>query len=272
MAEPTESSNPTVPDPTAPDPAVSEGADAGNGPRGLAAVFGPAVNAIVAPGKAYDALAQRPLLSLWIVLWVTVAMTALTFANLDVQRQFMRIGFAESIAQGNTQMEPEQAARALETMDKWAPAFGLAQSLFLVLLIGVYAAVIWGGASIAGGSTRFSLSAAVASVASVAHPLMATAYVSLLWNMSPPEIRRMSDIPEAVPTLGLDLLLGNPDMSMTLRTFLMRVDLFNLWWVILVVMGCERLLRMKRGGAIAVAVTIWLVSSALGAFLSGMNG
>jgi hypothetical protein len=242
-----------------------------HGPTGLAAVFGPSINAVIAPSKAYDALERRPLLSLWILLWVLIAMVTLTLTNLDVQRDFMRVGFAESIARGDTQMDAEQAARALETMDRWAPAFGLAQNLFLVLLIGVIAAVIWGAATVAGGSSKFSSSLAVSSVAAVIHPLLATLYVTALWKVNPPEVRRLSDIPEAVPTLGLDLLVGNPDMSMTLRTFLMRVDLFNLWWVVLVVMGCERLLGVKRGGAIAIAVGLWLVSAGIGAFFAGFN-
>ena len=252
---------------------VTTSADAEpEGPRGAAAMFGPTLNAIIAPGKAYDALAQRPFLSLWILLWVTVSTTLLTFMNLDMQRQFMRIGFVESIARGDTQMDAEQAARALETMDRWAPAVGLAQNLFLVLLVGGIALVIWGGATIAGGSSKFSGALGVASVAAVVHPVLATLYVTGLWAIDPPEVRRLADIPEAVPTLGLDLLIGNPDMSMTLRTFLMRADLFNLWWVVLVVIGCERLIGLKRGASVAIAVTIWLVTAGLGAFLSGMNG
>lgn len=257
-------------EPDAIDPRI-EPTEASPGPHGLAAVFGPTIHAVIAPSKAFDALSRRPLLSLWIVLWVLLAMLAMTFSNLDVQRQFMRIGFAESIARGDTQMDAEQASRALEAMDRWAPAFGLAQNLFLVLLVGVMAAVIWGAATVAGGSSRFSSSFAVASVASVAHPLLATLYVTALWELDPPQVRRLADIPEAVPTLGLDLLIGNPEMSMMLRTFLMRIDLFNLWWVVLVVMGCERLLGVKRGAAIAIATGIWLITAGIGAFFAGFN-
>lgn len=242
------------------------------GPRGLAAVFGPTVNAIFAPAQAFEALEARPLLALWILLWVIVVMSAVSLLNVDVQRQFMRVGFVESMAQGDQQMDAEQARRVLETMDRWAPAIGILQNLVLVLLVLVITVMLWAGASMLGGSARFGNAFAVAAVASVIHPALAGMYMSLVWAMDPPQIRRMADIPSAVPTLGLDLLVGNEGMSMMARTFLMRIDLFNAWWVVLIVIGAGMLLRVKRNAAIALALTIWMITAGTGAVLSGLNG
>ena len=42
-----------------------------------------------------------------------------------------------------------------------------------------------------------------------------------------------------------------------------HVDVFNLWWMVVVVIGSERLLRLKRGAATMLAVTLWILSTAL---------
>ena len=155
--------------------------------------------------------------------------------------------------------------------DRWAPLATAGQNLFMVVLIGVIAVMLWAGSSMLGGRVRFANSFAVASVAAVVHPAMAGLFMATAWQMDPPQIRRMADIPAAVPSLGLDLLLGSEGMSMVARTFLMRMDLFNLWWGVLIVMGARSLLRLKKGGAIGLAFVIWLITAGTGALLSGMN-
>jgi len=209
-------------------------------------VLSPTINAILAPGKAYEVLDKRPLASMWILLWILIGMIGLAVVNLDVTKQFSRVGIVESMARRGQEVDPEQISSMFETMDRFALVGAVAQNLLLIILVLVVAVVIWAGATMLGGSARFSRATAVATVGAVVHPLLATAYIGFNWWLDPPEIRRMADIANAVPTLGLDLLFGSPDMSFMTRTVLMRVDLFNR----LVdrargPSGCERLLRLK---------------------------
>lgn len=240
--------------------------------RGVAAVLAPTWNAIVAPTKALAALAARPRLAWWVLLWVMLGMVGLSLANLDLQRQFMRVGVISSMQQQGQTPDPEQLARMVEGMDRFAPIIAVAQNLFLLVLVLVIAAMLWGGSTLFGGKSDFSRAVAVAAVGSVIHPLLSTAYVALNWRMNPPEIRRVADIANAIPTLSLDLLVGSDQMSFALRAFLMRIDVFNLWWVIVVVMGCERLLGLKRGAAVSLAAGIWLLSALLATFMATFNG
>ena len=93
--------------------------------RGAAAIFSPTLNAIFAPTKAFEALAQRPLLACWPILWVTVLMMALGAVNLDITRQIMR-GMIEGMAQQGQKIDVEQVRTIVETMDKWAPVWATA--------------------------------------------------------------------------------------------------------------------------------------------------
>ena len=91
-----------------------------------------------------------------------------------------------------------------------------------------------------------------------------------MWRLNPPDVRRMQDFFESIPSLGLDLLFA-PDISRGLKTLLMRVDLFNAWWVVLVAMGCQRLLGLRRGTAVTMAVVIWAVTSGVSAFWASLG-
>ena len=241
------------------------------GTRGMAAVFGPTVNAVFAPGRAFEVLESRPVLSAWILAWVVVGMIGMSFMNLDINRQFMRIGVIESMTQRSQDVDTEQLAKAVEGMDRFAPVIATVQNLFVVLLVMIVAAMFWGGSTMLGGRAKFSSALSVAAVGSVVHPLLATCFVALNWRINPPEIRRVSEIVSAVPSLGLDLFFGSDQMSTAVRVLLQRIDLFNIWWVVLVVMGSERLLRLKRGGAVGLALAIWLLSAAVSAGVASLG-
>ena len=262
-----ETTAPEIPDPERDDE---------SGPSGLPAIFGPTVNAVFAPAAAYDTLDRRPSLAGWVMVWIIVGLMFAGWANMDVTRQFARVGMIQGMqqqmAQSGQEIDTERLREMVETVDRFAPAWAIGGNLFIVIAVLVIAVLIWGGATMFGGSAKFSRALGVASVGAVIHPLMATFFTTFMWWMSPPEIRRIEDIAASLPTLGLDLVLGSPDMSFAMRTLLQRVDLFNAWWVILVVMGAERLLRVKRGGAIGLAVGIWALTTAMSVGWASLGG
>ena len=239
--------------------------------RGLTAVFGPTLNAIFAPTEAFGALAERPLLACWPLLWLTVLMMLLGVVNFEITRQIMRVEMIEAMAQQGQQIEAEQLRTMIETMDRWAPVWAVGFNLFIILAVGAFAALIWIGASIMGGPAKFSHSFSVASIGAVIHPLLATAFVTLVWRLDPPEIRRVADFVQSTPSLGLSLLLDTTELSPAMAQVLARIDVFNFWWMAVVVIGGEQLLGLKRGSAMTLAITLWGLSMALTAFWTNLG-
>lgn len=235
------------------------------GPRGAAAIFGPTINAILAPQAAFDALLARPALAVWPMIWVTVSAVVLGVLNTDVTRQIFRISIIESMQRQGQELDPEQIRPILERIDEWAPIVAPAQNLFLLLVVVVVAVFFWIAASLAGGSTRFSRAFGVAAIGAVISPLLVLAFVTLMWQMDPPEFRRMSEFAMATPTLSLSLFFSDPEMSMFTRTLLGAVSVFNAWWIYVSALGCRTLLEIKSGVAWAVPVTIWLLTTLISA-------
>lgn len=240
-------------------------------PTGAAAIFGPTINAVFAPQAAFDALLKRPILAAWPVIWVTLGAAVMGVLNTDVTRQMFRISTVESMRQRGQELDPEQLRPILEGIDRWAPIIAPAQNLFLVLIVVVVAVFFWIAASLAGGSTNFSRSFGVAAVGAVISPLLVVAFITLMWQIDPPEFRRMEEFAQATPTLSLALLFGDAEMSVFMRTLLGAVSLFNVWWIYVSTIGCRTLLEIKSGAAWGIPVSIWLLTSLIGAALAGMG-
>ena len=234
--------------------------DGEEAPSGAAAIFGPFFNAILGPADCWRALDARPLLSIWIALWIGALQTVLGFINLPITRQAM-IASTRSALQAQGDVTEEQLRQSAETMAWVADIFAYAGVFFILLMIAVVALTIWLIATIMGGKVTFGRSFALASAAAVIKPLLYSVYVTIILQMNPPEIRRAQDIQDMTPTLGLDLLfelLGfSGDTPGWLNALFMRIDLFSLWWMVLIVSGAMVLLKLSKGKAIVLGAILW---------------
>jgi hypothetical protein len=254
----------------APDDSASEV----EGPTGAAAIFGPFFNAIVAPAQCWEAIDAKPKLAVWIVVWIAVFSTVLAVINLPITQQIMVQSAQASQRASGQDLSGEQAQRAAELMTTIGTVLAYASSLLLLLMIALTALVIWVLASIMGGTgSTFGRAFGVAAGAAVIRPFLYSIYATVILNMNPPEIRRPEDASTITPTLGLDLLLAGPDTPLWLTVIYQRIDLFNFWWLALIVSGSMAVLKLRKGQAITMAGLMWLVGTlfAVGmAFLQGL--
>ena len=231
-------------------------------PTGAGAIFGPFFNAIVGPADCFRALDARPVLAVWIAVWVMVFSTAMSIYNLPITRQVMVQSTAASLRAQGSEMSAEQLEGLQQQMVFVANIFGYASSIFLLVLMALTALVIWVMAAVMGGrGATFGRAFGVAAAAAVIRPLLYSVYVAIILNMNPPEIRRPEDAATMTPTLGIDLLLSGPDTPVWLDIIFQRIDLFMLWWMALVVMGSVAVLKLSRGHGIAIASIMWLIGT-----------
>ena len=74
-----------------------------------------------------------------------------------------------------------------------------------------------------------------------------------------------------MPSLGLSLLLDTTELSPAMAQVAARVDVFNFWWMAVVVIGGEQLLGLKRGSAMTLAIVLWGLSLVLVAFWTSLG-
>jgi hypothetical protein len=243
-------------------------------PSGIGAIAGPFFNAILAPTEAFKAIDARPALSWGIIAWIAVISTVLAVINLPITQQVMVASARASIQASGREIPPEQLRQMSEQMVTFGTIAAYASSIFVILLIGVTALILWVMASVMGGrGSTFGRAFGVAAVAAVVRPLIHSVYASIILNMNPPVIRRPEDAATMAPTLGLDLLLKGGDTPPWLAVIYQRVDLFLLWWAVLIVMGSMTVLKLSKGQGITAAAVLWVLGTLVavgGALLQGL--
>jgi hypothetical protein len=260
---------PAAPPPAAtPPPPIMD--DEAEGPSGIGAFVGPTINAIVAPAQCWKALDAKPKLSIWMFVWVALVSTILAVWNLPVTKQAtIAMMTYQQRAQGQ-EVDLDQLTSIMGTTMTLMAYIGT--SVFIFIMILFLALLMWLGASVLGGSGKFSRSFGLATAGAIIHPVMYSIYASIIIHMNPPEIRRPQDMIMMTPTVGLDLLFGNADTPIWLMTLLTKIDLFNLWWVVLVAGGAQVLLRLKKGSAITMAVGIWVLTTVISMLMAMLQG
>ncbi len=264
------------PDPPAeptPEPTADTGATAdyhdlveseSEGSFSIGAVFGPFLNAIVAPKECWAALDAKPMLSIWIMVWIAVFSTGIAIYNKPMtQRVMVESTMATLRAQGS-EISPEQLQQMQENMMMFGSVLTYLSSIILLVIIAITALVIWVLGAIMGGSgVTFGRAFGVAAAAAVIRPFLYNIYATVILNMNPPVIRRPEDAATMTPTLGLDLVLSGADTPVWLHLIFARVDLFLLWYAVLIVTGCVGVMKLSKGQGITVATILWLFGTLL---------
>ena len=109
----------------------------------------------------------------------------------------------------------------------------------------------------AGRGATFGRSFALASAVGVVKPFLNNVYIAVILRLNPPVIRRPADMAQLQPSLGLDLIVPSSDMAVWMVALLKRVDLFSIWWLMLVVAGAGPILKLSKGQGVTLGLVIW---------------
>lgn len=60
---------------------------------------------------------------------------------------------------------------------------------------------------------------------------------------------------------GLDMFLRNQELNIPLKAFLSSINLFSIWWIILVILGLSIITEISKSKATLIAVSFWLFST-----------
>jgi len=245
------------------------------GASGMGAILTPTFNAILAPTECFEVLDERPVRAWWIWLWTSLVMLGLGIWNMSITRAAFNAMTRAQLEASGQDVSAEQIQQAQEFNQTIGTVTTFAAPVFLLVQFLVIAAIIWLVASMMGRSGGFSRAFAVTMGGAVIHPILYTIYASVILHMNPPEIRRPQDMALMTPSAGIDLLFDRSELASWLLPILQRVDLFNLWWAVVVVIGGEKLLGLRRGQAVTVAVVVWFLTTAiasLGGLAQGLAG
>lgn len=73
-------------------------------------------------------------------------------------------------------------------------------------------------------------------------------------------------------SLGLDIFLQNPDLSLPLKAFLSNINVFSIWWIVLITLGISITSKISRTKATLIAMFFWLFSTAIQVGIASLIG
>lgn len=219
--------------------------------------FGRLIGALVAPGKTFQSIEQRPT---WLVpLLLFCLLNGLT-AYLVTDRMDFRAIMEERMESSSNQMSPEQMEQAVEMQERFGSigALVIAPVGFAVIVL-LFAALYL-------GAFRFFAGSDVTFKQSLSTLLYAMAPFAVASLLSIPVIlgRKTIDPEQAQSLLFSNLAAFAPDdTGPVVRSLLSSVDFFGIWILILSILGFRIVARVSTGTATAVVLVLWILGVAI---------
>ena len=235
--------------------------------------FGRLIGVLVAPGKTFRSIAERPG---WLVAFLVVVLCPLLPGIVAKPRIDWGEVARHQIERSGVDIPREQMEQQIEVTEKIGPFFIYAAPFFMAIGLLLFALVFWGAFTLAGGEPGFKRSLAV-----TVHAMMPMVVASLL---SVPVILGMSTIPPEVLEQGgylkSSLAAFAPEgTGIILVTLLSKIDAFTIWSLVLLAIGFTYSAKVKPKTAAITVGLLWLVwvvvsvgLASLGALFGGKRG
>jgi hypothetical protein len=209
--------------------------------------------ALIAPGKTFDSIAQRPT---WVLAMLLNLVLGVGVGYLAVQHTDIGATARQKIEKSGRALTPEQVDQQVEIAEKFGKIIGpVAPIVFVPAMYLVVALVYWLGMRLVGGELRYPVSLSVS-----LHGMLPQAVATLLalpvlmthGMYTEDEFRRgvvASNLAFLAPegaSPGLVALLGS-------------LDLFTLWSLALLIIGYRRAGRTSTTAAAGVVLGVWVL-------------
>ena len=211
--------------------------------------FGRLIGVLVAPGKTFRSIAERPT-------WAVAFVVLLVLSVVSVLLFFQRIDFGEVMrAQMEAQgQDPEQLP---EGMEGFAKGCGMAAALGLPVVFFFLIPAIFLVFNLLGGQIGYKKSLAVSLHAMMPSAVSAILSIPVLLSR---ESLTLEEV-EAQTVLKSNLAFLAPEgAAKALVALLASIDLFSIWMLVLFVIGYQIAAKVSKKTAALVVVGLWALA------------
>jgi len=210
--------------------------------------FGRLLGALVAPGKTFRSLAERPT---WVSAFLVLYALESGVALLAFQKVDFAAGIREQIAEQHIQIPAGSEERAASFGKIAASAVALLVVPLLTFLIPAIFLLL----NLVGGELEYKKSLAVTLHASMPYALATLLTLPVIFSRGEISLKDMQG--GALLQSNLGFLASEADQPVA-HALLASVDLFALWSVALFILGYEVAARVSRKIAATTVLSLWL--------------
>lgn len=215
--------------------------------------FGRLIAVLVAPGKTFRSIAERPT---WLVPLVVGMLLTGVITTLFMQRTDMEEVIRARIEQSGREVPQEMVDQQVEFMERFGWVFGLVAVVVVPVANVLTAALLLAIFKMLGSDLTFKQSFSTYLYGMTPWVAASLLTLPILWSRGSLTIEEV----EAGGVLMSNLaFLAPEDAGAALRTALASLDLFSLWAIILLTIGYRIVARVSTGAAAGAVGGLWLV-------------
>ena len=235
--------------------------------------FGRLIGVIVAPGKTFRSIAERPT---WLVAFLVVILSPVIPAIIAMPKMDWEGITKSQLERADVQLPQDQLEKRIEITEKVGPYFAYAAPVFFAIGLLLFALTFWGAFTLAGGELGFKRSLAVVSHGMV--PVVVSTILSIPIILGIDKIG--ADVAEQGSYLKSNLAAFAPEgANAVMLNLLSHLDVFSLWTLVLLIIGFAACAKVKQSTSAITVILLWLVYvgigvgfAALGMMMGGKQG
>jgi hypothetical protein len=215
--------------------------------------FGRLLGVLVAPGKTFRSIAERPT---WVVPLLLLLALGTAAAYMMQQRVDQEELVRHQVSQfGMEDISDDQVQQMVERNEKMGPVTLLVGPIMTAVIFFIVALVFWVAFKMLGSEMdyRSSLATSVHGLLPSAISLLLTLLILLGRNaVTPEEVMSGGILTSSAAALA-------PDASPVVRSLLGSLDVFSIWSLILLVIGYRVVAKVSTKAAAITVIVLWLV-------------
>ncbi len=206
---------------------------------------------IFSPTKAFQGIDKKPK---WLIAFSVIAVGTfiVNYLSLPFIVQVAKL----SIPPG---MSPNEFENKFNTM-KLMLIIGIFSPLFLLIGFLFIALILWLIISLFSDEADFKKTFSMVVHCGII-PFLGSVLTLIIL-----QLRGVNSIKSAVDaqvSLGLDIFLRSQDLSLPFKVFLSNINVFSIWWVLLLALGISITSKISKTKSAFIAIFLWLFSVAV---------
>jgi hypothetical protein len=204
---------------------------------------------IIAPGETLASIARQPD---WVVIALVTVVVGVAAAAVMVPHIDFESTYREAFEKQN--MPSDAMAKALRLSVAFAKTLTYSSGLLTIVWWAILAGILYLGVRMIGGEGTYLQAWSVTLYAAV--PLLVKSLVTAGVALA----RHSVTAPE-LPALvrSNPAFLVDPKSQMVLFSALSSLDVFTIWWIVLLIIGFAALSRMSKAATAALVIIVWLI-------------
>ncbi len=227
--------------------------------------FGRLIGVLVAPGKTFRAIAERPT---WAVALLVLLLAMGVVWYLAGQRTDYEDVFKQSLQQSGQELPPDQLEQRIEMMEKAGPWINaISRPLISVPFILFSALLSWLAFKLMGSD--FSYRSALAVTVHAAMPLVVSLLLSIPVVLSQ-ESLGFDDLKTGSFLQSNLAFLAPEDAPAWQFAALASLDFFAIWGLVLSIIGYRAVSRLSTQAVATTVIVLWLIFVGIGVGLAAV--